>query len=301
MTGTKSGSPSRVKDILILAAGVCAASTSVLFIKASSVPPVLLASYRMLAAAVILFPLFVSSVRRNGIRIDTKLLAKTLPAGIVLSLHFITWIIGSRLTLAANATLIVDMIPVAMPFTLYFLSRERITGRETAATFIALAGVAFLLISDLGLGNMAGNALCFVSMLLYSLYLVLAKRNNDYPAVWIYVVPVYLIGGLVCLGIGSLFDAPFIGYRPEEWLYVAGLTVIPTVFGHTALNYSMGRLRGQVVAITSLGEFVFVAPLAYLLFGEVPSVFFIPASALILIAAVTSLGTFGRRTPRRAE
>ena len=41
---------------------------------------------------------------------------------------------------AANATLIVNFVPVAMPFLLYFQLRERISRAEAGGTAIAFAG-----------------------------------------------------------------------------------------------------------------------------------------------------------------
>jgi drug/metabolite transporter (DMT)-like permease len=276
-------------SVFILSVGVVAASTSVIFIKASTVPPVLLAAYRMLLASLLLLPLFAAALKRHGNPGVKTLLTKSVVPGIVLAIHFITWISGSRLTLAANATLIVDMLPVVMPFVVFVIAGERVTRREILGTLVALCGIMLLVISDLGIGNMVGNALCFVSMLLYAIYLSLAKRNNDFPSIWMYVVPVYLIGGSICLVLGSLIDPPTLNLPIEELLFIAGLAVIPTVIGHTAANYAMGKLRAQLVAIMGLGEFIFATMMAYLFFREVPSVLFIPASMLVVAAAAIVL------------
>jgi drug/metabolite transporter (DMT)-like permease len=276
-------------DIFLLAIGVIAGSTSVIFIKASTVPPVLLSAYRMLTAVTILLPIFIITVRRHRFRDWTALIKKTALPGLVLAIHFVTWIAGSRLTLAANATLIVDMLPVVMPLVVFVVAGERVIRREIVATVVALGGVAFLVVSDLGVGNMLGNGLCFVSMLLYAVYLSLAKRNNDLPSIWLYVVPVYLAGGLLCLAAGSAIDLPSLNLTVSELLYILGLAVIPTIIGHTVLNYAMGKLRGQLVAIMSLGEFVFATVMAFVFFREVPSILFLPASGMVVTAALIVL------------
>ncbi|MGD8862792.1 MAG: hypothetical protein PVI30_22460, partial [Myxococcales bacterium] len=55
----------RPGDLLILAGGIVACSTSVLFIKASTMHPATLAVGRLLVASCVLSPLFVRDLRRH--------------------------------------------------------------------------------------------------------------------------------------------------------------------------------------------------------------------------------------------
>ena len=119
--------PIHVKErpgtVFLLAANIVGGSSAIM-IKASTIHPVLQASYRVLFAGIILAPLFFRELRRSGRRLSLRLIAPSVLPGIVLGLHFITWIFGARMTLAGNATVIVTMVPVAMPFFVFFMIRE---------------------------------------------------------------------------------------------------------------------------------------------------------------------------------
>jgi drug/metabolite transporter (DMT)-like permease len=130
-------------------------------------------------------------------------------------------------------------------------------------------------------------------MLTYALYLVLARRNREGGSLWTYVVPVYAIGGLACLALGLPWVSPLKAYAPREALYILGLALVPTVIGHTVLNASMRRLRGQVVSVIGMAEFAFSGVLAWLILAEKPSGLFYVAAALVVAGAALTVITGG--------
>ena len=130
--------------IVALVIGVTACSSSVIFIKACSVPPILLSGYRLLVAALVLSPLFIRDWRRLEGKWPMSGLGRTALPAAMLAVHLITWTIGARWTAAANASLIVNMVPVAMPILLYLTTRERVNRLELLGTAIALGGVFIL-------------------------------------------------------------------------------------------------------------------------------------------------------------
>ncbi len=286
--------------VLLLVFGVLAGSTSVIFNKLSGEHPLLLAGWRQLIAALVLLPLALRDWKGRGLSLRATLGRTALP-GLVLALHFITWIAGSRQTLAANAALIVNLVPLVMPFLLTLAVGERVRAGEAGGSLVALAGVALLAFSDLrlGLATWQGDLLCLLSMLTYGVYLVLARRNSEGGSLWTYVVPVYAIGGLACLALALPLASPLKAYAPREALYILGLALLPTVIGHTVLNASMRRLRGQVVSVIGMAEFAFSGVLAWLILGEVPSRLFYPAAALVVVGAAIAVAAGGAGASRR--
>ena len=278
-----------VLRVALLLLGVYACSTAVIMIKAGTVPPMLLAGYRILIAAVVLAPLLVRDLRRFRGQITWRDLAPTILPGVVLGMHFITWIDGARRTLAANAALIVTMVPIAMPFFLLAMLRERLTRGELGGTIVAMLGVAVLGASDYHVspGHLRGDAICFGSMLLFCWYLVLARKHRHFQSIWLYVVPLYFAGGVLCLAAGLVMERGVqVTYNAKEILLIIGLAIVPTVIGHSILNYSMKHMRGQIVGVMTLTEFVFAGVMAFFFFGEIPSWAFYPAAALVLAGAI---------------
>ena len=264
----------------LLFAGVFACSTAVIFIKASR---------RKLESSTGSTPLFERARRRHAASFGFRELRRALLPGLVLAAHFVSWVVGARSTLAANASLIVNMVPLAMPFLLLFVASERIARLELVATALGLTGILILSAGDLRSGELAGDFVCFVSMLLFALYLSLGRRNRDIPSIWLYVVPLYAIAGLACLAAGAGRLSSVLAFPAREWLLLLALAVIPTVFGHSLLNGAMKHFRGNVVSVCNVGQFVFAGVLAWAAFGELPKPAFWPAALLVVAAAVIAL------------
>ena len=273
-------------NILLLGLGVFAGSTAVIMIKASTVHPILLAALRLLVAAMALTPLFLRDYRRYR-NVYTRLhFRESLAPAVMLAIHFMTWIVGARMTPSANASLIVNLVPIAMPFSLALLAHERVTATELKATALALGGVVFLTAADLNLSLQYfwGDVICFGSMIFYAIYLTLGRKNRHFESVWLYLVPLYAVAGCLCLIVSLFFVNPIQPYSLQNALLILGLGLIPTVVGHSLINRAMKHFRGQIVSLINMGQFVFAGILAYLLFRELPDWTFYVASALLATA-----------------
>lgn len=267
-------------------------------IKASTLHPVLLASLRLLVATVVLSPVFVRDLRKHRATYTWTHARASIVPGLVLAAHFISWIVAARMTPTANASLIIGLVPIAMPFLLAVLVHERLTRDEILATAVALCGVVFLTATDLNLAPQYfwGDVLCFVSMLFYAFYMALGRKNRHHPTVWLYLVPLYLVAGLVCFIIALFFVNPFQAYSMQDVLLILGLGIIPTVVGHSLVNYAMKHFRGQIVSIINMAQFVFAGMMAYIFFNEVPRWTFYIASALLVLSAWIAIrGAIGLR------
>jgi len=279
--------------VTILLCGVYAGSTSVLWVKNSHIPPVLLSGYRLLAASLLLSGLFFRDLARHQGAFEWKDLRKTVVPAVLLGLHFISWIYGARRTSAANATLLVNMVPIVMPLLLLTVAFEKVSRVELLGTAVAMAGVGVLGVSDfrMGRGHFLGDMVCFASMLLFAAYMTFGRRNRHFASVWLYVVPLYFVGGLLCLAVGLCLQvgrAPVV-YDLNEAAMILGLALVPTIVGHSALNYSMRHFRGQVVGVANVFEFVFAAVMAFLIYAEKPAPSFYLAAALVTASAIIML------------
>jgi drug/metabolite transporter (DMT)-like permease len=275
-------------SILLLLAGVFCCATSVLMIKASQLHPVLLSACRLLLSAALLSPLYAYNLRKYRGEFAGRSFRLTLLPAVLLAFHFITWTQGAQWTHAANATLIVCMVPVVMPFLLFFTIGEKITMAEVVGTAMALGGAVWLTASDFWVSRqtLMGDITCFISMLFFAFYLVQARANRDLPSIWLYVVPLYAAAGVICLFMAFFVARPMTLPAPRELLIIVGLALVPTILGHSILNHAMRHLRGQTVSVVNLFQFIFAGVLAYFLFGEVPRPVFYAAGALVVAGAI---------------
>jgi len=290
--------------VALLLVGVWACATAIIFIRLSKMPPMMLAGLRLVLAAGILSPLLIRDLRAHGGQFGWRNLRATMVAGLAMGGHFASWIVGARLANPTNASLIVNMAPVAMPFFLLAIARERITRGELLGTLLAMCGVFVLGAGDFRISGeyFSGDVICFISMLILCLYLTLGRRNRHFATIWLYVVPLYFFGRAASL-IASLIvelgaGGQEIAWNLREILLVAAMVVIPTITGHSILNYSLKYLRGQVVGIINLFQFVFVGVMAYFILDEKVIWTIVPAAALVLAGATVVL-TAGNRPDDR--
>lgn len=279
----------RPRDLLVLMVGVFASSLSVIFIKDSTSHPIWLSGIRLLVAAVFLTPLFVIHARKNPTGVSAQQIMRSFPGGVMLAVHFITWAMGARLTYAINGTLIVNLATVALPFIMWGVNHERINRREIIGSLIALLGVVILVGGRLQISgqNVRGDLLCFVSMILYCFYIAFGRRNGMGRSLWLYVVPLYYISGVMCVSIALLtpgIPLPPISMHEVAMLICLGL--IPTVIGHSIMNWCIKSMRGQVVSTANLFQFGFAGISGYLIFNEKPSLLLYPMCVLIIIGSL---------------
>jgi drug/metabolite transporter (DMT)-like permease len=288
---TKSNQATIIWRFLFLIFGSACGATAVIMVKASDEHPLLVASYRLFVAVIILLPFYLRDLKQFEGNYGWKQIGwSALPAAI-LAVHFMSWVIGARMTSVANASLIANLTPVAMPFFVWALFRERISKQEVIGTLFTLAGLFVLTGSQLGLSekDFQGDLICFGSMLAFAGYLAFGRKNGGRLTLWLYMVPLYFIAGVICLLCALPFINPIKSYTTANILYILALGIIPTVGGHTILNYSLKFFRGQVVSVTNLMQPIFAGFMGYIAFKEAPAAIFYPAAVIIIIGVLIVL------------
>ncbi len=272
---------------VVLIIGICCSALSFVFIRESVERSIMLAAWRVLLSALFLLPAYYLARKKYGDESIGKVLMRSLIPGVILSVHFIAWVAGARLTPAANATLIVNLMPLVMPFLMYFMYQEKLHKHEFWATGLAMAGLFLLSINDISISreHFKGDVLCFVSMLLFAAYLSLARKNlNAVASLWLYIVPMYLVAGVCSLIIAAATGPIMPTMTPYNVTMVVMLALVSTVIGHSALNLAMQKMRGQTVTLMNLLQFVIAGLVGYKLYQEIPSTLFYIASAMMLCA-----------------
>ena len=264
--------------------GVFSSSTAVIMIRLSHTHPTVLAALRLLIASALLAPIFWSERRKHRAGYTREHRRRTLVPAALLATHLISWGYGSRMTPVASASLIANLVPIALPFFLHYLVAERINRTEIIGTVLAIGGVVALTAPGLLTGGAGfwGNVICFGSMIAAAGYVALGRRNRDFPSLWLYVVPVYLQAGLISLVAALPWLGTFEAASTREWMLMLGLACIPTILGHTMINYGVRHLRGQVVSLCNVTQFVFAGVMGFLLFREQPAPLFYAASAIVM-------------------
>jgi drug/metabolite transporter (DMT)-like permease len=109
------------------------------------------------------------------------------------SLASIAFIAAFKYTYVANVAIIYATTPFLAGFLGFVLFRERMRTVTIAAASISICGVAFMVVSGAGQGNLFGDTLAFIMTAIFALYMVLVRQFRDTPAVWAGAVSALLL------------------------------------------------------------------------------------------------------------
>ena len=253
---------------------IVAVSTASLLIRWSSAPPLAIASYRLLFATLILLPFYIRSGGIRKLRESPRKDVLTLMAvGVVLALHFASWITSLSLTSVASSVIFVHADPIFVAAVSHFVFKERINRGTLLGIVVAFAGATIIAIGDAGIGeaNLYGDLLALLGAVMLGIYILAGRRLRQSLDLVSYVTPVYAASAVVLI-LGSVVTgtrlAPF---PPREYILFIALAVVPMIFGHTVYNWALRYVEASVVSISLLGEPVGATILAFLFLNEAPS------------------------------
>ncbi|TVP74933.1 MAG: DMT family transporter [Gemmatimonadales bacterium] len=297
--------PAPVPPVLVLGLAVVAFSWAAPLVRFTTAPASAIALWRLVLATAVLVLLL--SVRSGGwrplLRLPRRDLALGLLAGVLLALHFWSWIASIQYTSVASSVLLVSTQPLFVALLSGLLLGERPAPREWAGILVAAAGAGWIGWSDAtGVGGMAlrGDLLAVLGALLAALYFIVGRSVRRRLDLVSWVTLVYGAAALVLVVVVSLQpDVSLVrGYSRTDWLVFVGLAAGPMLVGHTGVNYALRYVRAYLANLAVLGEPVGATLIAWVLpaIAERPSGATLGGGALILagVALATLRGPSGR-------
>jgi drug/metabolite transporter (DMT)-like permease len=285
-----------------LALSIVAISTGAPFARwAAPAPAIAIAALRVGMAAVLLLAIGwreLGSLRRIAPR-DRPLVAL---AGILLAIHFGSWIASLAFTSTAASVAIVCTNPV---FAAVFgaLLGDRVAPRETFGIAIAAAGCAVLAGGDWRAGGDAliGDGLALVGAASAAAYLVVGRRLRAALPLLPYLGAVNAIAAAALAATALAMGTDLAALPAHAYAASAGAAVCASVVGHSLLNAAVRTTPTHLVALAVLGEPIGSSLIAWAAFGEQP-----PAHAALggaIVLGGIAVGFAARRTasPRAAS
>lgn len=268
-------------------------SSAILIRFATQASAISLTFFRLSIAGIVMVSFALAS---RGLRVlgrrDLTLVAIS---GIMLSLHFATFIFAVKETTVANATFLANTSPVMLAVLSPLIIKERTTSREGIGVLVATLGV--LLVANAGNGFRAfgfPDVSALLAAFFVALYSLVGRfLRTSGVGTTCYTTYVYSTAALVAfLMVEGLGANTFRPYDAQNIIAILGLALIPTTLGHTLYNYSLGSVKTVTANLFPLLEPVIASMLAAPLFNEIPNPIQIAGYALILAAVaivVTSL------------
>ena len=276
-------SRSAVVPYLVLLGGVLVVASSSIMIRFAQglgVASLDIAAGRLAIAALILLPIALIRSRHEIGTIERRTLMLGLLAGLLLAMHFASWITSLAYTSVASSVALVSTNPLWVGLASLVLLRERLTLAMWLGIGLTLVGSILIGISDSSgphAGNaLFGNLLALLGAISGSGYFLIGRILRPRMTLLSYIWLVYSSAAVFLLLAVAVrvLTAPggaqiaLLGYPPLVYLLFAGLAIGPQLLGHTSFNWALRYLSATFVTVSILGEPIGSALLALALFGE---------------------------------
>lgn len=292
----------RVQLPLVLTIGVLAVSCAAVIIRfASNAHPehtplfsLVIAAGRLTIASLVLLPFTLQGLKKHTI--SGRAWGFMLASGVMLALHFMTWITSLSYTSIASSTALATTTPVWVALISWLFLKSPPTLQTIVGITVALGGGALVAFgqetTSTAPNPLLGNLLALIGAMCAGAYFMLGRQAQQLG------VPTQLYAGLA-YGAAALTLLPMplvfgVGYQAplEAYFWIAMLALIPQLIGHTSFNWAMKHMNPTLVTLLILLEPVGSSLLAMLFFREYPGLQVVLGGVVLLLGvAVASFPT----------
>ena len=273
-----------VKTYIILLSGVLSVSFAAIFIRLADAPPLVIATYRMAIASVILIPIASTKFRRSFSKLSKRDILLILLSSAFIALHFWLWITSLSYTSIASSVVLVTAHPAFVVVISYFLWGERLNKLTIGGIVVALIGVIFINYGGLTFDSQAilGNLLALVAGFFMGAYLIVGRQLRARIDILSYLAIIYTCSAVILLVATIASGYNLFGYSPTTYLMLILLALVPQLIGHSCLNLAVRLMPVTLVSVAILGEPVGATMLGSFILDEIPTANEIAGGLLIL-------------------
>ena len=262
-----------MKPYVILFAGVLSVSFAAIFIRLADAPPLVIATYRLAIASVILIPISSIKSMRGLNRLSKHDIFLILLSSVFIALHFGLWITSLCYTSIASSVVLVTSHPAFVAVISYFLWGERLNKLTISGIAVALIGVVFINYGGLsfGSGAMLGDLLALAAGFSMGAYLVIGGQLRARIGLLSYLAIIYTCSAVILLAATLIFGHSLFGYSASTYVMLILLALVPQLIGHSCLNLAVRLIPVTLVSVAILGEPIGATLLGYFILSEAPT------------------------------
>jgi drug/metabolite transporter (DMT)-like permease len=284
-----------------LLTAILAISTASIFIRlaqADGAPSLVIAALRLSFATLLLAPVAILNHKVELRSLARRELILGLVSGLFLAVHFATWISSLEYSSVASSAVFVSTGPLWVALLSPVLLNERLTGAAVIGLALALLGGTVIALSDactwsagwrcpdldqvMQGRSMLGNLLALAGAWTVTGYLIIGRKLRARLSLIPYIFLVYGMAALTLIIFMLAARQSPLGYPLKTYGWIFLLAALPQLIGHSTYNWSLRYLPAAFVAVTTLGEPIGSASLAYFILDETPTDAAILGGVLIL-------------------
>jgi len=274
----------RAKPYLILFIGVVSVSFAAIFIRLAEAPPLVIATYRLGIASLVLLPFVLVRSKKTFNRLSKGVVFLMLLSSLFLALHFALWITSLSYTSIASSVILVTSNPLFVAIISYFLWKEGLTKPMLLGILVALIGAIFITGGGITISSdtLLGDVLALLAALAAGAYLIIGRQLRSRIDIGSYLAIVYTGAAVILLVATLVAHYSLTGYSSFTYIMLVLLAVVPQLIGHSSLNIAVRLIPATLVAVAILGEPVGATMLGYFILDEMPTWVEIVGGILIL-------------------
>src|SRR4051812_45360225 len=247
--------PATRRGPLALVLAICAISTGAPFVRwAAPAPALAIAALRVVIASLLLVVAGRRELASLGriARRDRPLIGV---AGVLLAIHFGSWIVSLSFTSTAASTALVCTNPI-FAAVLGRMLGDHVTRREAIGIAIAGLGCGVLAGGDWSAGGTAvvGDGLALVGAASGAGYLIVGRRLRAAVPLLPYLGTVNAVAAVVLVAVALAVGTPLTTLPTQSYVACAGAALIASFIGHGLLNAAVRTTPTHLVALAVLGE-----------------------------------------------
>jgi drug/metabolite transporter (DMT)-like permease len=290
------------RDLGIILVALLAVSTSGPLIAATAAPALAIAFWRNAMGGGVLLPIALVRNRAELRGLSRRERRWALLAGLLLALHFATWIPAIDYTSVASATALVATQPVWAAL-IGKARGEHIQRQVWVGIVVALSGALLLTGADLQVSGKAllGDGLAILGGIFAAAYMTAGSEVRQSVSTTTYTALCYSTTALLLLVVCLVGRQSLSGYDGKDWLKLVALTAGAQLLGHSLFNVVLRTTHPTVLSLSILFEIPGAAVIAALFVaGQHVPLLAIPAAAL-LVAGLAVVISDGRRESAPVE
>jgi len=280
---------------------ILAVSTASIFIRFAQIggaPSLVIAALRLTFATLLIAPVALTRHSAEIKSLTQSQIALGVVSGLFLAVHFATWISSLEYTSVASSVVFVSTGPLWVALLSPMLLNEKLTRAAIFGLGLALLGGTVIGLSDACVIHnglqcpelnqvlqgraMWGNFLALAGAWAVTGYLIIGRKLRTGMSLIPYIFLVYGMAAVALLIIMFVAGQSPLGFAPKTYGWIFLLAAVPQLIGHSTYNWALRYLPAAFVAVTTLGEPIGSAILAFFILSEAPSVATVIGGILIL-------------------
>ncbi len=284
-----------MKYKLLIVFGVFLVSFAAIFVKKlDDINPPVIAMYRLGIAGLILFP--VGMFQKDRVKLKISDFSIIFLAGLLISLHYLSWFTSLRYTSVTSSTLIICTEPLVALLFGFILYREKLSVIQFLLLLLALFGVSIVALGDLYLSKGAvigdvpkdaiiGDVLTFIAVVFFVIYLFIGQNMVKKHSFILYTSVLFINAGIILLIYNIIMGYNLTSFSVTEWFYLILMAIIPNA-GQVIFNYSLRYVNSSLIATSILLEPIFATILAVIILRDNIFLYQILGGIIIIVSVL---------------